>query len=324
LAKRPVLVRHHLEELGVRNFEVSTIKRLPAYPNYRFILPPVTPKVSIIIPTRNSSELLRRCINSIREVNSYCNYEIIIVDNLSDDSDAINYMFGLSDSSDCRYLRDDNEFNFSSLVNIGASAASGDFLLLLNNDIEFVYYCPDALVQMVGLATNFSLAVVGAKLLYPSGSIVQHSSLVLGLGGIAGDRNKFHDHEFDNGYFDNLHLNHLASAVTGACMLVRRDVYSSIGGFDASLPVAFNDVDFCMRVSDSWHHVGQCSEALLAHWESKSRGLDDLCPLRAERLIRESKFMMDRWGDRLFNDPFYNPNLTLERDDDSPRYSPKF
>jgi len=258
------------------------------------------PLVSIVIPTRDRVDLLAQVIEGIEKRTDYRAYEIIVVDNGSTDEATLEY---LRDTPH-RVIRDDGPFNFSRLNNRAAREAKGDLLLLLNNDTEPLR--ADWLRSMVEHATRPEVGVVGAKLLYPSGK-VQHAGVVLGIGGVAGHAHKYIPGDA-SGYYHAADLIRNFGAVTGACMLVRRDVFEELDGLDeTNLAVAFNDVDFCMRARERGYLVVWTPEALLTHFESESRGFD-LNP-------REIDYMIRRWGDSLVHDPYYSPNLTLVHED---------
>jgi GT2 family glycosyltransferase len=259
-------------------------------------------KISVIIPTRDHWELLKRCLASIEERTRYSTYEIIIVDNGSTDPQTVQYLDALS--SDHRVLRYPKPFNFSALINFGAAHATGEYLLLLNDDTEAI--APEWLTAMVEQAQRPEVGVVGGKLLYPDKTI-QHAGVLVGYFGGAG-------HAFrnlpDNGtaYFGFADVVRNCSAVTAACMMVRRPVFQQIGGFDETLGVVYNDVDFCMRVRKQGYLVIYTPLAVLWHLESASRGR--LRPSKEEDLFYRR---WREWIDR--GDPYYNPNLSLTRED---------
>ncbi len=258
------------------------------------------PLVSILIPTRDRVDLLAQAIDGIEHKTDYRNVEIVVVDNGSTDPETLDYLA----KTKHRVVRDDEPFNFSRLNNRAAAEASGDLLLMLNNDTEPV--SRGWLRAMVEHAQRPEVGVVGAKLLYPSGR-VQHAGVVLGIGGVAGHSHK-HFAKDAPGYFQALHLLRDFSAVTAACALVRRSVFEEVGGLDEeNLAVAFNDVDFCLRVRERGYLVVWTPYAVVMHYESESRGFD-LDP-------REIDYMVSRWGEELFRDPYYNPNLTLVHED---------
>jgi GT2 family glycosyltransferase len=272
------------------------------------------PRVSLIIPTRDGAEVLETCIRSIRERTRYPNYEIIIVDNGSVEEKTKRLFADLSRNSAIRILSRSEPFNFSRLNNSAAREATGEILGLINNDIEVTH--EDWLDEMVVLARQPQVGCVGAKLLYPDGRI-QHAGIVVGLGGVAG-----HGHRFaradDLGYLDRLRCVQNVSAVTAACLLVRRQVFDQVGGLDESITVAFNDVDFCLRVRAAGYLNVWTPFAKLIHHESVSRGRD-LTPTKARRFGDEYAAMQRRWGADLLNDPYYSPHLTYDREDFSLR-----
>jgi glycosyltransferase involved in cell wall biosynthesis len=262
------------------------------------------PLVSIIIPTRDGKGLLR-CLDSVRRQTAYEPYEILVVDNGSRGASTLNYL--RAHEGAIKVIRDERPFNYSALNNAAVAQAEGDLLLLLNDDIEVMG--GDWLDEMVGQIQRPNVGIVGAKLDYPDGTI-QHAGVTLGIYGVAGHLHKGVD-RFDLGYFGDLALTRQVSAVTGACMLVRRNLWNELGGLDAeNLAIAFNDIDFCLRAREAGWAVIWTPFAELIHHESISRGPDDLGP-RADEFRREVRFMKDRWGHLLRNDPAYNPNLTL-------------
>ena len=258
------------------------------------------PLVSILIPTRDRVDLLATAIRGIENKTDYKNVEIVVVDNGSQERETLDYLAALPH----KVIRVDAPFNFSRLNNLAARESRGDLLLLLNNDTEPA--TRGWLRAMVEHAVRPEVGAVGAKLLYPSGK-VQHAGVVLGIGGVAGHSHKYFARE-DPGYFQALRLVRDASAVTGACLMVRREVFEEAGGLDeVNLAVAFNDVDFCLRLRERGYLVVWTPYAVLTHFESESRGYD-LNP-------REIDYMIRRWGERLVRDPYYNPNLTLVHED---------
>jgi GT2 family glycosyltransferase len=273
----------------------------------RWRLPQGAPKVSIIIPTRDRVELLRVCVQSIRKITQYPDYEIVIVDNQSAEPETLAYLDTLRHESGIRVLPYDAPFNYSAINNRAASQCSGALLCLLNNDIEVIR--PDWLSEMVGQALRPEVGAVGAMLYYPDGTI-QHAGVILGVGGVA-------NHAFlgqpagSPGHGARALVTQDLSAVTGACMVMRRDVYERVGGLDEQLRVAFNDIDFCLRVQQAGYRVVWTPFAELCHHESASRGNDDT-PEKRQRFVNEVEFMQQRWGEELLHDPAYNPNLSLE------------
>ncbi len=285
----------------------------------RYALPAQPPLVSLVIPTRNAVHLLRQCIDSVLEKTRYPNYEILIVDNGSDDADALHFLTSISGNPKIRVLRDARPFNYSALNNRAVEAANGEVLCLLNNDIEVI--SSDWLSEMVSLALQPHVGAVGAKLMYPSDTI-QHAGLVLGIQGVAGNAHK-HVPRNTRGYFGRAALVSNFSAVTAACLVMRKAVYEEVGGLDqVNLAVAYNDVDFCLRVREAGYRNVWTPFAELYHHESATRGQDD-DPVKRERFERETAWMKQRWREALKYDPFYSPNLTIERDDFSLAWPPR-
>ena len=262
------------------------------------------PLVSIIIPTRDGRSL-SRCLDSVRRQTTYDNYEVLVIDNGSRTALTLDYL--QAHESVVTVIRDEQSFNYSALNNVAAARAQGELLLLLNDDVEVMG--GDWLEEMVTQVLRPGVGIVGAKLNYPNGTI-QHAGVTLGVYGVAGHLHRGVD-RFDLGYLGDLAITRQVSAVTGACMLVRREVWADLGGLDAqNLAVAFNDVDFCLRAREAGWAVIWTPFAELIHHESISRGRDDVGP-RAEEFLREVEYMKRRWADALRNDPAYNPNLTL-------------
>lgn len=285
----------------------------------QYDLPEVLPKVSIIILTRNAVDLVRQCIESILRKTVYVNYEILLVDNGSDDERSINYFSELSANGQVRLIRDDRPFNFSALNNVAVKEAQGQVLVLLNNDIEVI--SPEWLSELVSIATQPGVGAVGAKLLYPNGRL-QHAGVVLLGDLIAGHAHKgFLDAA--PGYAGRAQLIQSFSAVTGACLAVSKVNYESVGGLnETELTVAFNDVDFCLRLKEAGLRNVWTPYARLFHHESATRGYEDT-PEKQERFSRERRYMKDRWAHLLYSDPAYSPNLTLNLEDFSFSWPPR-
>jgi GT2 family glycosyltransferase len=272
------------------------------------------PRVSLIVPTRDNADVLETCIRSIRSRTRYENYEIIIIDNGSVEDKTKRLFAGLSSDPSIRVLPMPEPFNFSKLNNAAAREATGEILGLVNNDIEVTR--EDWLDELVALAIRPESGCVGAKLLYPDGRI-QHAGVVIGLGGVAGHAHRFAGAD-DPGYLNRLRRVQNVSAVTAACLLIRRQVFDQVGGLDESLTVAFNDVDFCLRVRAAGYLNLWTPFAELIHHESVSRGRD-LTPTKARRFADEYATMQRRWGADLLRDPYYSPHLTYDREDFSLR-----
>ncbi|GHT00383.1 hypothetical protein AGMMS50276_26030 [Synergistales bacterium] len=273
----------------------------------KYKLPDVLPKVSIIILTRDKLEFLEKCINSIQSKTIYSNYEIIIVDNGSVEEETSEYLKNISQKPNVKVLRDDGLFNYSRLNNIAVDACNGEIVCLLNNDIEVI--TSDWLGEMVSHAVRPGIGAVGSRLWYPNDTL-QHGGVMLGVVGVA-----IHIHHAitrDNpGYFGRAWLIQNFSAVTGACMMIKKSIYQELGGLDEkNLSVACNDVDFCIRVRDAGYRNLWTPFAELYHHESASRGYE-ITLEKQERFRKETEYMKKTHGDKLLKDPAYNPNLSL-------------
>ena len=304
-------ITNYLKEKRIKDFKVVKGR----FPNtYRVIypIPDPPPLVSIIIPTKDKVDLLRKCIKSILNKTDYPNYEIIIVNHDSEQEETYKFFKEISLKYDnIKTLKFSGEFNYSLINNFAVNHAKGELLLFLNNDTEVIN--SEWLTEMVSHAMREEIGCVGAKLYYPDDTI-QHAGVILGLGGVAGHSHK-HFPKDEPGYFCRLHLIQNVSAVTGACLMVRKEIFLKVGGFDhVNLKVAFNDVDFCLKVRDLGCRNLWTPYAELYHHESKSRGYEDT-PEKQERFRREIEFMKQKRGDILMRDPYYNPNLTLDRGD---------
>ncbi|MBT3967969.1 MAG: glycosyltransferase [Thiotrichales bacterium] len=275
-----------------------------------YTLPERLPKVSIIIPTRDGLELLRQCIDSILERTTYPNYEIIVVDNGSEQTATLDYFSTLGELSNIQILRDERPFNYAALNNQAVEHTQGEVICLLNNDIEVI--TPEWLEEMVGMALQPEIGAVGARLWYPDHTL-QHGGVILGLGGVAGHSHKFLPHN-QPGYFNRARIQQSFSAITAACLVIRKETYQAVNGLDEALQVAFNDVDFCIRIREEGYRNVWTPYAELFHHESASRGHEDT-PEKQARFEQEIKFMKQRWGTLLDSDPAYNPNLTVASED---------
>jgi GT2 family glycosyltransferase len=309
-------VAAHLARVGLQA-EVLAAPSAPALNRVRFACPTPQPLVSILIPTRDRADLLGMCLDTLLERSTYSNYEVIIVDNGSVE-EKTQQLFARLPKDRVRILRDDSAFNFSALNNHAARVARGQYLCLMNNDIEIL--TPDWLEEMVSFAARQDIGCVGARLWYPDGRL-QHGGVVLGIGGIAGHAHKYLPRG-QNGYFGRALLHQSYSAVTAACLLLRREVFEQVGGLDEALVIAFNDVDFCLRVREAGYRNVWTPYAEMIHHESASRGEED-SPEKIARFGREIAFVEARWGEQLRTDPAYNPNLTLVHEDYSLAWPPR-
>ncbi len=275
------------------------------------------PLVSIIIPTRNGLSDLRQCLDSLSRT-SYPNTEILIIDNQSDDPETLTYLSEIQRRPDLRVLSYPYPFDYAGMHNWAVPQSHGEYICLLNNDTEAV--ADQWLTEMLGQGQRRGIGAVGAKLLYPDGTI-QHGGVILGVGGIAGHVHKSQSSE-SPGYFGRAALVQSFSAVTAACLLMKKDHWNRVGGMAQELSVAFNDVDLCLRLREAGLRNVWVPQALLYHHESKSRG-SDIHPDKLRRFALEHAYMQWRWGLVLRNDPAYNPNLTLEREDFSLAWPPR-
>jgi len=310
-------VQEHLDREG-RPGRVIPAPELPMnFNRVIFNRPDPAPPVSILIPTRDRADLLRMCIDSILQRTTYKNYEIIIIDNGSQEPSTFE-LFDRFPAEKVRVVRDDVPFNFSALNNRGASAASGDLLCLMNNDIEIL--TPDWLEEMVSFAIQPDIGCVGARLWYPDGRL-QHGGVILGIGGVAGHAH-YRIPRGEKGYRGRAVLHQQVSAVTGACLLVRRSIFEEVGGLDESLVVSFNDIDFCLRVRKAGYRNVWTPYAEMNHHESASRSSEDTTEKQV-RFSREIRLMQQRWGEMLFCDPAYSPNLTFNSSDFAMAWPPR-
>ncbi|NQW94749.1 MAG: glycosyltransferase family 2 protein [Polaromonas sp.] len=278
---------------------------------HRWAITEPAPLVTLIIPTRDGHDILKICIESIITRTTYPHYEILIVDNQSTCSKTLAYLGKLNAAGTAKIIPYDHAFNYSAINNFAAGHAQGTLLGLINNDVEVI--SADWLTEMVSHAVRPQIGCVGAKLYYPNDTI-QHGGVVLGIGGVAGHSHKYYPRTA-NGYFDRLRVVHNVSAVTGAALLLRKHLFNSVGGFDATgLAVAFNDVDLCLKVMAAGYRNLWTPFAELYHHESISRGDEDTTQKKA-RFRAECDVMQRRWGPLLANDPYYNRNLSLEKED---------
>jgi len=297
-------VQEHLKRTGIAG---TVVPSHGVYLQTKYALPNERPLVSIVIPTRDQASSFKKCVYSIFEKTDYPAYELIVLDNQSYDSEALEFLAELKKRDGVRVERIDDAFNYSRLNNQGVELSRGSFVALLNNDVEVLH--ADWLTEMVSRAMQPKVAIVGARLWYPNGTI-QHGGVILGAGGIAG-----HAHiglrRGEPGYFARAHLAQDVSAVTTACALVKREVYLQVEGLDENLAVTFNDVDFCLRLREAGYRILWTPYAELIHHESASRGFDSSAPKQV-RFLAEVDYMKSKWGDILQRDPFYNPNLSLD------------
>ncbi|MEG4585761.1 tetratricopeptide repeat protein [Microcoleus sp. MOSTC5] len=308
------LIEKLLAETISRRGENGRIIEVPGFPgNYTIRYSIQTyKKVSIIIPTKNLGTLLNQCLKSIFEKSTYPTYEVVVINNGSDEAEAASVIsfWQIQEPKRFKCYDLDIPFNYSKINNYAVSKAQGDYLLFLNNDTEVI--TPDWIEGMVEQAQRASIGAVGALLLYPDG-LIQHAGVVLGIGEVAGHTH----HGFDSkhpGYFGKIILANNYSAVTGACLMCRREVFDEVGGFDEQIAVAYNDVDLCLKMRQHGYYNIYLPHVVLYHYESKTRGYDDT-PEKRDRSRQESKIIHQRWGEVIENDPCYNPNLTKAKRD---------
>lgn len=263
------------------------------------------PLISILMPTRDGVDDVLRALTSIREKTTYPHYEVLLLDNNSS-PEAKEVFFKLERTWDkLRVIDASMPFNYSAINNLGAKAAKGSYLVLLNNDTEVI--SPDWLTDLLRYAQWPEIGAVGAKLLYPNHTI-QHAGVVLGLGGVAGHgHHTFPESSF--GYFGRLQVTSNVSAVTAACLMVSKADFEAVGGLTEDLAVAYNDVDFCLKLLECGKRNVFVSKVTLYHFESQTRG-HDITPEKKERLFQESQWMKQHWNDWTESDPYYSPNLT--------------
>lgn len=307
----------HFQRQGIK----ATAKLLD-FAMYRaeYDLPNPAPKVSLIIPTRNGLNLIKTCVESILNKTIYPDYEVLIIDNGSDDPATLKYFEELMNQSRVRVIRDDRPFNYSALNNEAVRLAQGELVALVNNDIEVI--SPDWLAEMVSLAMQGGVGAVGARLWYPNDTL-QHGGCILGLGGVANHSHKGLSRD-EFGYFGRARVMQSFSAVTGACLVIKKSIYEQVGGLnERDLKVAFNDVDFCLRVKEAGYRNVWTPYAELYHHESATRGSHEVSAEKQAAFAREVAYMQQRWGGGLLQDPAYSPNLTLEYEDFSLAWPPR-
>ena len=305
-------VADHLTRLGYRNFEIESTRAFATIFRIKYELTS-RPLVSIIIPNKDHVDDLSRCVESIINLSTYDNYEIVIVENNSETAEIRTYYEEISRHPRVQVVEYKGDFNYSKINNFGVQYAKGEYLLLLNNDTEVI--TPDWMEELLMYAMRKDVGVVGAKLYYPDKTI-QHAGIVIGLGA---HRTAGHTHyripEANVGYMGRLCYAQDVTAVTGACMMVSKALYEELGGLDESFTVALNDVDFCLRVREKGFLNIFTPFAELYHYEAKSRGSDNKDE-RALRYQQESDRFRVKWADALAKgDPYYNPNFSLDHSD---------
>lgn len=306
-------VREHYQRLGI-DAKVEMTERPGWYRSH--VKVQGNPLISVIIPNKDHTDDLELCLFSMTRKSTYRNYEILIVENNSEKEETFEYYRKLPDRyPKARVLTWEKEFNYSAINNFAAKEAKGEYLLFLNNDVEIL--TPDWMEEMLQNCQQENVAAVGAKLYYPDDTI-QHAGVVLGLGGIAGHIMCRASKE-DPGYFGRMISVQEISAVTAACMMVKKSDFDAVGGLDETFQVAFNDIDLCMKFRAAGKKIIFTPYAELYHYESKSRGLEDT-PEKQFRFDKEVKRFQEKWAQQLeMGDPYYSPNLSVTEGDCSLR-----
>jgi glycosyltransferase involved in cell wall biosynthesis len=296
-------VREHLHRLGL----VGEVEDNPRKFGFQVKYPlPRRPLVSILIPSKDAQPTLEACLKSL-ERSAYRDFEVLVIENNSTEKATFDYYRQLASKPEVRVLTWDGPFNYAAINNWGAAQARGEVLLLLNNDTEAIN--PDWMERMLEHAIHEEVGGVGAKLFFPDGTI-QHAGVVVGLGGVANHGHQGFPAE-DPGDRARLFVTHNVSAVTAACLMLRKDVFDSVEGFDERFAVAFNDVDLCLKIRARGKYLIWTPFAQLWHHESKTRGREDT-PDKKKRFAGEIKLFYEKWGDFIAaGDPYYNPNLSL-------------
>ena len=299
----------HLERCGLKGEVLDSSVPTTYHIKYEI---DENPLISVIIPNKDHTDDLDICLKSLYEKSSYKNFEVIIVENNSSEKETFEYYEALTQKhGNIKIVTWKGKFNYSAINNFGVSCAKGEYILLLNNDVEIIN--GSCLEEMLMFAQRKDVGAVGAKLYY-SDDTVQHAGVILGLGGTAGHAHK-HFGRSHPGYMARASIAQNLTACTAACLMMRRDVFDEVGGLDEEFEVAFNDVDLCMKICKKGYLVVFTPYAELYHFESKSRG-NDSTPEKLERFRGEIDRFKEKWQKQLDDgDPYYNPNLTLTRDD---------
>ena len=301
-------VQDHINRLGLKG-TVEFGKTMGTYKvNYKII---GNPKVSIIIPNKDYVSTLKTCLKSITELTTYKNYEIIIVENNSTEKSTFRYYKKIEQNEKIKVIYfPEKEFNYSKIINFGVKHSKGDYIIQLNNDTKII--TPNWIEEMLGFAQRKDVGAVGVRLIYPDKSI-QHVGIIIGMGGIAGHVFKGLPNKV-NAYFAKDTLIQNLSAVTAACIMNPRYIYDEVGFMDEKFKVAFNDVDFCLKIREKGKLIVMNPFVQLFHYESKSRGYEDT-PEKKARFNSEIERFKEKWPDILKNgDPYYNKNLRIDID----------
>ena len=309
-------VAENLRSHGFKNFQITSTRAFETIFKIRYQIIG-SPRISIVIPNKDHVEDLKRCINSIEEKSTYDNYEIIVVENNSETKEIKDYYELLKDDPRVKVVTYTGSFNYSAINNFGVKETNGEYILLLNNDTQVITV--NWMEEMLMYAQREDVGAVGAKLYYGDKTI-QHAGVVIGLGAhrTAGHTH-YKQHRENLGYMGRLCYAQDVTAVTGACLLVKKSLFEKVGGLDESFAISLNDVDFCLKLRKLGLLNVFTPFAELYHFESISRGLDDQGE-KAERYNRESAHFRDKWKKELEQgDPYYNPNFSLDRSDFSLR-----
>lgn len=306
-AKRAI--KAHLDRIGISGQVSEAVVPTTYKIQYDIIGEPM---ISVIIPNKDHIDDLENCLSSIYTKSTYKNFEIIIVENNSELSDTFKYYKEAQNRyRNLRVINWESGFNYSAINNFAVNNSKGEYILLLNNDIEII--TPDWMEQMLMFAQRNDVGAVGAKLYYPDDT-VQHAGVIVGLGGVAGHSHKNFDH-YSAGYMARASIAQNLSACTAACLLIRKDVYNEVGGLDEGYAVAFNDIDLCMKIRKAGYLIVFTPFAEFYHYESKSRGEED-SPEKRARFNSEIFRFQEKWMKELKKgDPYYNPNLSLDTED---------
>jgi GT2 family glycosyltransferase len=313
--KAPRPPHRHFERCGIPpEFEPLA----PRTWRLRLPLPPAAPRVTVIIPTRDHPDLLAAAVDGVLARTSYPDLELVVVDNGSELPETLALLARLGDTPRVRVLHDPAPFNFARLNNLAARQATGGVLCFLNDDTKVI--APDWLDEMTALALMPDVGVVGARLLYGDGTI-QHAGVLLGAFALTHHLLQGRPADF-RGYHNRGLLTHAVSAVTAACAVIRRDLFDALGGFDEKLPAAYNDIDLCLAAGARGRYNLVVNRPLVHHFESASRGYY----LRPEQEAEDRtalRYLLDKWGGGVRADPFYNPNLALDRENYTLAYPPR-
>jgi len=315
-----IAAKKALDEALVRRGLKGNVKYLSGLRGYKIEYDLVkSDLISIIIPTKDQTALLKNTIDSIIEITAYKNYEIIVLNNNSTSQEFYHWVdeYTKKYASILKVVDAHFQFNFSKLMNIGSDIAKGEHLLLLNNDVEIIH--ADWLEIMLSYSQQQRIGAVGARLLYPDDTI-QHAGVIIGLGGIAG-HSFVGAHKEEAGYFNYIQSVNNYSAVTAACLMCRKEVFKKVGGMDEIFEVEYNDVDFCLKLVDAGYNNVYLPQVELYHYESATRGHPHQSKPSYERHLKEMKLFKEKWQKYIDHDPFYNPNLNLGVHDFSMNFS---